>query len=108
MSFAYRSIGKRRGGVALILGLSMAAILGMGALAVDLGKLFKARGDAQRAADAAALAGASAYLDCLSPFPAADSAKRRAMRLAAQNYVGTIPVDTNEVDDAPLRFPVPS
>jgi hypothetical protein len=37
-------------------------ILGMGALALDVGRLYVARSELQRAADSAALAGASAYL----------------------------------------------
>ncbi len=67
-----------RGGVLMVVAISLAVILSMGALAVDLSALFKMHGEAQRAADAAALAGASAYLDQPIPFPAVDSAKQRA------------------------------
>ena len=54
-----------RGATLAIIAVSMFLFLGLAALAVDLG-LIKATGaPAQRAADAAALAGASAFIDFL-------------------------------------------
>jgi len=52
-----------RGSVMVVVALAMTALLSMVALAVDVGMLFTARGEAQRVADAAALAGAGAFLD---------------------------------------------
>ncbi|MGD2047794.1 MAG: pilus assembly protein TadG-related protein, partial [Gemmatimonadota bacterium] len=52
-----------RGSVTVIVVAAMAALLAMLALGIDLGGLFNARSEAQRAADAAALAGASAFLE---------------------------------------------
>ncbi|MGH2394838.1 MAG: pilus assembly protein TadG-related protein, partial [Candidatus Limnocylindria bacterium] len=47
-----------RGSTIVFVSLAMAALLSIVALAVDVGMLYTARGEAQRAADAAALAGA--------------------------------------------------
>ena len=52
-----------RGSVLAFTALAVAGVLGMLALAVDLGMLFEARNAAQRAADASALAGAAALVD---------------------------------------------
>jgi Flp pilus assembly protein TadG len=65
----------------------------MGALAVDMGMLMKQREDAQRAADAAALAGASAFQNA-KPLDAIGDAKRLAFDYLARNYVGGTYIDT--------------
>jgi hypothetical protein len=56
-------IGNERGATIVVVAASLAVIIGMAALAIDLGMLLSARAEAQRAADAAALAGASAFID---------------------------------------------
>ncbi len=62
--FVRGPISKNRRGVSLVLAaVSLTALCGVGAIAVDLGMLLRARADAQRAAEAGALAGASAFLD---------------------------------------------
>src|SRR2546426_8649910 len=56
-----RTYRRREGGQALILTvLAMAVLLGFAALAIDVGLVFEDRRGQQNAADAAALAGASA------------------------------------------------
>jgi Putative Flp pilus-assembly TadE/G-like len=57
-----RSNWNERGVSLWLLAASMVVILGMAALAIDLGFLYVARNEAQRAADAAALAGAEALV----------------------------------------------
>ena len=47
----------------MLVAISMVSLLAISALAVDLGSLYAARGEIQRAADAAALAGAKAFVD---------------------------------------------
>jgi Flp pilus assembly protein TadG len=84
----------RRGATVVLIAIATAAILAVGAISVDLAMLFKMRGDAQRTADAAALAGASAYLEQPSLL-ARDSARDRAFRLVAANYIGGSGVDTS-------------
>lgn len=76
-------------GVSLaIIALMMTTLLSMLAFSLDLGLLYTARAEAQRAADAAALAGASAFLryapGSLAVVPAA---KERAVRYATMNEI---------------------
>jgi hypothetical protein len=57
----YRRRGTRdRGAVAIVVALSLVLLMGFLALVVDVGNLFRVRGELQNAADAAALAGAQA------------------------------------------------
>lgn len=56
---------RRRGTVAVLVAISLVVLLGFAALAIDVANLYTARGELQRAADAAALAGASAFADDL-------------------------------------------
>src|SRR5580765_7277098 len=53
---------QHRGTVAPLTVLTMPVLLGFAALAVDIAQLCNTKAELQRAADAAALAGASAYL----------------------------------------------
>jgi len=85
----------RRGATIVLVALSTAAILAIGAISVDLAMLFKMRGDAQRTADAAALAGASAYLEFPKPVDARSLARERALKYVNANYVGGITVDVD-------------
>lgn len=94
MSRVKQSIRNRRGTVLALVAVSLAVLLGGLALAVDVSMLYKTRADAQRAADAAALAGASAYREYMQPIDARDDARQRAREFAAQNYVGNKMIDT--------------
>jgi Flp pilus assembly protein TadG len=87
-------IRNRQGAALALVAVSLVVILGMGALVVDMGMLIKQREDAQRAADAAALAGASAYQNSLA-LDAVIPAKDRAFDLLARNYVGGTYIDTS-------------
>jgi Flp pilus assembly protein TadG len=79
---------EERGATITIVAVSLVALLSMLALAIDIGMLYKARNDAQRVADAAALAGASAYIDASATL--VDSASARAFEYIAQNhFMGT-------------------
>ena len=86
-------IGNERGATIALVAVTLTALLGMGALAIDLGMLRKARTDAQRTADAAALAGASAFVDDNVPLNARAAARARALEYAERNYVGGTYVD---------------
>lgn len=82
-------------GVSLVLvAISLVVIMGMAALAIDLGMLLKVRAEAQRGADAAALAGASAFLLGIGTAAETDSAIQRAMRVADTNYMAGSKIDT--------------
>lgn len=53
---------RRRAVVAVQVGIMMVVLIGFAALTVDVGALYNVRADLQRSADAAALAGASAFI----------------------------------------------
>ena len=84
----------RRGGVLVMIAVSLVGLMAAMALAIDLGMLYKHRSDAQRAADAAALAGASSYLEA-SGVTTVSTARNRAVEYLGSNRVGTEPIDTS-------------
>lgn len=97
MRQARMTLRNERGATIALVAVTLTAILGMGALAVDVGMLMKARSDAQRTADAAALAGASAFIDDNVPINARAEARARALEYANRNYVGgtTVNIDSS-------------
>src|SRR5262245_10442354 len=81
-------VGNERGSTIVLMAVILFSMLALAGLAIDLASLRDARSEAQRAADAIALAGASAFRDY--PFADAatrDSAGQRAWRIARQNTV---------------------
>jgi len=74
----------RQGSALVLLVVAMLGILSMMALAIDIGMLRTAHGEAQRAADAAALAGASAFME-MDLDQAAIAAPDRARDFAVRN-----------------------
>lgn len=92
-SHALRS---ERGATLILVAVAMTAMLGFLALAIDLGMLYVAHSDAQRAADAAALAGASAFLDN-SNSAAVGPARQRALEYAQRNTFQNGPIDSANV-----------
>ena len=54
---------RERGQTIILVAVAMVSLLAMAALAIDVTTLYVARGEMQRAADAAALAGAKAFVD---------------------------------------------
>ncbi len=81
-----------RGSTLFIVAGSLTILLGIGALAIDIASLYVARSESQRAADAAALAGAKVFVesgcvtsgDCSSQESVATD---RATQIALQNLV---------------------
>jgi len=91
-------VGDRRGQALAMAAVSMVAVIAMGAIAVDLSMALAARAAAQRAADSAALAGASAFLDFDSELPeATETANARAIEYATANDVLANPIDPSQV-----------
>jgi hypothetical protein len=89
-----RIIATERGFVVLV-AVSLVAILGIAALAIDLGMLRKAKAEAQRAADASALAGASAFvMTDLDVTTETANAVHEAYRVADTNYMNGVKFDT--------------
>jgi hypothetical protein len=85
-----------RGSVPVIVALSTAGLTALLALGIDIGALYSARSEAQRTADASALAGASAFLEYQQE-SARSVAVERAMRFATSNAIRGVPVEPEDV-----------
>ena len=85
-----------RGATLVLTAVLLIGLMAVPALVIDLGSLFTARAEAQRAADAAALAGASAWLDH-APGEAAPIAMLRAQEYATANHVRNALLTEDEV-----------
>ena len=60
---SYRNRSQRRGAATVVTAVSITVLIGMAALAIDVGMLYSTRTELQRTADAAAIAAASQLLD---------------------------------------------
>jgi Flp pilus assembly protein TadG len=87
------TVRNERGAVIVLYAIAMVAMLGMAALAVDLGMLRKSKAEAQRAADAAALAAASSFIDDWDAATTVDSAFARGIDKAQENYMNGVAFD---------------
>jgi hypothetical protein len=91
-----------RGSTLFIVAGCMVVLLGIGALAIDVGSLYVARSESQRAADAAALAGAKVFVEsgCVTSGDCSSEesiATDRATQVALQNLVEGQPVTIGAV-----------
>lgn len=83
-------------GVSLaVVALVIVMVLSMSAIAIDYGMIKTAKAEAQRAMDASALAGASAFTDPTPGFNYDSAAKRRAKEIAVLHTVHQVVVDTS-------------
>lgn len=89
----------RRGATIPIVAVCLVMLIGCAAIAIDVGMLLDSRAEAQRAADAAALAGASALLDHRFDSESVQEAAAiaRAHEYASLNTVRGQPVESAEV-----------
>jgi hypothetical protein len=91
---------RRPGAVLALVALSLVGLVGVVALAIDIGMLYSARAEAQRVADAAALAGASSFLDfdpLTKPVSARDTAEARAFDYATRQTLMGQWIQSSEV-----------
>lgn len=98
-----RLVANENGATIVVVAICLVFIISMAALAIDLGMLLTARAETQRAADAAALAGAAEYLD---PSPTKEGAESRARAFAGKNFIRGNPGDADVVEvtvDEPNR-----
>ena len=94
MRRALRRVRDERGSTLVMISVMLFSMLGLAALAIDLASLRSARSEAQRAADAIALAGAMAFRDYpWSDGKTVDSAGTWALNIARQNQVRTDTID---------------
>jgi Flp pilus assembly protein TadG len=97
-----RQLRNEEGAALLFVVLMLVTLIGLIAIAVDVGLWLTTRSEAQRAADAAALAGAGLYMNPTKPTK--DQAEAEARRFAALNFVGRdminalAPSDGGDVD----------
>jgi Putative Flp pilus-assembly TadE/G-like len=94
MSGTWWSRRNARGGTLALTAVMIVGLLSVLALAIDLGMLYKTKGEAQRAADAAALAGADAFRQFENPNDAVTTAHNQAMNLASRNFMTGGMIDT--------------
>jgi Flp pilus assembly protein TadG len=92
----FRLLHDRRGAMLVIAAGSLTAMMGALALAVDVGLLYTAKGEAQKAADAAALAGAASFIEDPGD---ADAAKLLAEQVGEQNVVSQEAVQIETAED---------
>ncbi len=84
-----------RGSVLVVTAFAVAGLVGVVALAVDLGMLQTARAEAQRAADSGAMAGAARYM---ATYGDEDAARQEAIRFAEMHRVRGRAVDLSDAD----------
>ena len=107
-----RARNAQRGMTILMVAIGLLVLLGVSALAIDLVTLYVARNEAQRAADAAALAGAKAFVDSgftsglVPALVAQNLTTARAINVGAQNKVGGQPAFITS-SDISFNFSVP-
>jgi hypothetical protein len=94
MSGIRQSRRNARGGTLALTAVMMVGLLSVLALAIDLGMLYKTKGEAQRAADASALAGADGFRQFVDPNDAVATVRRQAMELASRNVMTGGLIDT--------------
>lgn len=105
--------GRERGATLVLVGVSLLAMLSVAALAIDLGLLYVARNEAQRAADAAALAGAYTFVTsgctshggCAAGGPQEPLARQQAELIGAQNAIVGQPT---QIKNSDISFKYPS
>jgi hypothetical protein len=83
-----------RGATLVLVALSIFMLLGMAALSIDYGMIKASKAEAQRAVDAAALAGASSFIEPDPLNPDSAVAVARADSLAAVHRVRQVLIDT--------------
>jgi hypothetical protein len=95
---------KERGQTIILVAVAMVGLLGMAALAIDVTTLYVAKGELQRAADAAALAGAKAFVDSGVTTDPTNVNRQSLAQTMATNIIASL-MAQNNVSGAP---PVPT
>lgn len=101
---ATRILENRRGIAIVYIALALVVLVGMAALAIDVGYFYVVKSQLQNAADSAALAGASGLkgIPGVNPYANESTAKTRAQYFAQQNIAAGTPVllDLNSGNNA--------
>ena len=103
-SMRYHANHRREHGQTIVLmAVSMVSLVAMAALAIDLTTLYVAHGEIQRAADAAALAGAKAFVDSGVTTSPSNAALQNLAQNMATDY-STAVLSQNHVAGSPAQF----
>lgn len=94
---------RERGQTIVLMAVSMVSLVAMAALAIDLTTLYVAHGEIQRAADAAALAGAKAFVDSGVTTNPSNAALQNLAQNMATDY-STAVLSQNNVAGSPAQF----
>lgn len=107
-----RWMGTEKGSILLMAGAALVMMLAVSAIAIDLVNLYLARAQAQRAADAAALAGAQAFIStgcttggCNPGGIQETVATQQAVAAAAQNYIAGQPAVVDPASNVVFSYP---
>ena len=93
-----RPASDRRGAALALVALGAPVLIGMVALGVDLGMMFSARAEAQRATDAGALAGAALFFDFPNdPVAAVTPAEAEAYSFTEENAIRMEGIDSIDI-----------
>lgn len=109
---ARRSFGAEEGSVLVMVAAALVMMLGVCAIAIDMANLYLARAQAQRAADAAALAGAKSFITsgcatsgCTAGGIQETDGRRQAVAAGAQNYIAGQPASIDPNADITFSYP---
>ena len=91
-----------------IVAVSMVSLLAMAALAIDLTTLYVARGEIQRAADSAALAGAKAFVDSGVTSNPSNAGLQAVAQQLATSYVASAVLQNNVSGSSPQLVSSPA
>src|SRR5216684_5070229 len=97
---AIRRRPEERGQTIVLVAIALVSLLGMAALAIDVTTLYVARGEMQRAADAAALAGAKAFVDSGYTSDPTNTTRQALAQTMATSVINSI-LAQNNVSGAP-------
>src|SRR5437899_6289340 len=97
---AIRRRPEERGQTIVLVAIALVSLLGMAALAIDVTTLYVARGEMQRAADAAALAGAKAFVDSGITTDTANATRQALAQTMATSVINSI-LAQNKISGAP-------
>ena len=97
-----------RGQTIAIVAVSMVSLLAMAALAIDLTTLYVARGEIQRAADTAALAGAKAFVDSGVTSNPGNTGLQAVAQQLANSYAAGAVLQNNVAGSSPQMVSAPT
>jgi len=107
-----RSFGAEQGSVLVMVAAALVMLLGVCAIAIDMANLYLARAQAQRAADAAALAGAKSFLTtgcatsgCTAGGIQETGGRQQAKAAGAQNFIAG---QAASIADSDITFSYPN